>query len=143
MARYTDAYIDRLLAINEFDTLVELQRILWSSPKRDAYDLQYGFPDAVFTFIESLGWFSQAIRSGTWTYFEATPNERQKAMYAQLRRFAPAELADQYRCGIEHWHDQAKMADVDRWISDNESTCNDWLFGLVLQNRDELRPLYA
>src|SRR5512140_2057350 len=128
MARYTDAYIDRLLASAEFETLVELQSILWSSPMRDVHDPQYGMPGAVFAFVETLSWFSQAIRSGTWTYFEATPIERQEALHAQLLRLAPAEFSEQYGRGIKHWRDQAKIKDVDRWISENESTCNDWLF---------------
>lgn len=143
MARYTDAYIDRLLARSDFETLVELQCILWGSAKRAADDPQYGFSGALFAFVECLSWFSQSIRSGAWTYYETTPKERQEAMHAQLQRLAPAEFADQYRRGINHWQDQETMKDVDRWISENESTCNDWLFSLVLQNREELKPLYA
>ncbi len=110
---------------------------------RDVHDPQYGMPGAVFAFVETLSWFSQAIRSGTWTYFEATPVERQEALRAQLFRLAPVEFAEQYGRGMKYWRDQSKIKDVDRWISENEPTCNDWLFSIALQSRGELRLLYA
>jgi hypothetical protein len=143
MARFTDAYIDRLLASRKFDALVELQGIFWGWSGLAAHHPQYGLPVPVFIFIESLNWFSQAIRSGVWSYFEVTPIERQEAMYAELQCLAPTGFAEQYRQGIKHWRDQAKMKNLDRWVSENESACDDWLFKLLLAHRQELRPLYA
>jgi hypothetical protein len=50
-------------------------------------------PEPVFVFVESLVWFSQAIRSGLWIYYEATPRIRQDALPGALRHHAPAEFA--------------------------------------------------
>ncbi len=143
MARFSDTYIDCLLASGKYDALVELQSIFWCWPGLASDQPRYGLPPTVFTFVETLNWFSQAIRSGAWTYFEVTPNERQMSMFAALQRIGPPKFADQYQFGIEHWRAQEKMRDLDRWISDNESICDQWLFDLLRQNRKELGALYA
>lgn len=72
-----------------------------------------------------------------------TPAERQRAMVAELQDLAPVEFAARYREGIEHWRDQEKMQDHDRWVSVNESICDAWLFDLLIQNRKELGAFYA
>lgn len=143
MPRLSDTYIDRLLASGKYDALVELQNIFWGWPGLASDHPQYGLPPAVFAFVETLNWFSQAIRSGAWTYFEVTPKERQIAMLEGLQQIAPPEFADQYRHGIEHWRVQEKMRDLDLWISNSESICDQWLFDLLHQNRKELEALYA
>ena len=143
MARFSDTYIDRLLASGKYDALVELQGIFWGWPGLVSDHPRYGLPPAVFAFVETLNWFSQAIRSGAWTYFEVTPTERQLAMFAELQRIGPPEFADQYKQGSEHWRVQEKMRDLDRWFSANEPVCDQWLFDLLRQNRKELGALYA
>ena len=143
MARFTDTYIDRLLASGKYEALVELQGIVWGWSGLATHHPQYGLPPAVFAFVETLNWFSQAIRSGAWTYFEATPTERQMAIFAGLQRLGPPEFAEQYKHGIEQWQVQEEMRDLDRWVSANESVCDQWLFDLLRQNRKELGALYA
>lgn len=143
MARFSDTYIDRLIASGKYDALTELQGIFWGWSGLSSDHPQYRLPPAVFVFVETLNWFSQAIRSGTWTYFEVTPTERQLVMFAELQRIGPPEFADQYKQGSEHWLVQEKMVDLDRWVSANESVCDQWLFDLLRQNRKELRALYA
>lgn len=85
MARFSDTYIDRLLASGKYDALVELQGIFcgWSGLASD--HPRYGLPATAFIFVETLNWFSQAIRSGAWTYFEVTPKERQMAILSELQ----------------------------------------------------------
>lgn len=109
MTRFSETYIDRLLASGKYDALVELQGIFWSWSDSAAHHPQYGLTPAVFTFVETLNWFSQAIRSGAWTYFEATPTGRQNAMLTALQRLAPAEFTARYEEGIKHWRDQEMM----------------------------------
>ncbi len=143
MARYTDAYIDRLISSKGFLELVELQGIFFGWSGCDFNLPNFGFHSSVFTFNESLTWFSQAIRSGVWTYYEATPIERQEAMFAALQIHAPIEFSKQYKYGIEHWKDVERIESLDSWIEDNEFMCNEWLFDLLLKNRHELSTFYA
>lgn len=143
MDRFSDTYVDRLLVSGKYDALVELQSIFWGWSGLAAHHSQYGLPPAAFTFVEVLNWFSQTIRSGAWTYFEATPTETQWAVLAELHRLAPPDFADQYKQGIEYWKDEEKMKVLDRWVAENESVCDQWLFDLLRQNSEELKVLYA
>lgn len=138
MPRYSQGYIERLLARSESDALVELQGILLSCPDIDTSKPDYGVPRPAFAYIEALAWFSQAIRSGAWVYFEATSFGRQRAMLDALQVLAPAEVAQMYKLGMEHWRNATVMKNLDRWLADNESASNAWLHALVQLHRDEL-----
>ncbi|MBA4232273.1 hypothetical protein D7S78_18770 [Ralstonia pickettii] len=141
MPRYSQDYLMQLLASSEFDALVELQGILLSWPGIDARKPDYGAPPSAFAFIEALTWFSQTIRSGAWTYFEAVPLEKQTAMLGALRVLAPPEVTQMYKLGMEHWRDADTMKKLDCWVMDNESTCNAWLRALVQLHKNELIPM--
>jgi len=143
MTRFSDTYIDNLFASGTYDALVELAGIIcgWSGFAEQHPDR--GLPPVALVFLETLTWFSQGIRSGSWTYFEATSVERQLAVLSYLEGIAPAEFVERYREGVEHWRDQERMRDHDRWIDSNESVCNQWLINLLLQNRKDLADLFA
>lgn len=138
MPRYSHGYLTQLLASSEFDALAELQSILLSWPGIDMHKPDFGAPLPAFAFIETLTWFSQTLRSGAWTYFEAVSLEKQSAMLSALRVLAPPEVAQMYKLGMEHWRDADTIKKLDRWVMDNESTCNAWLHGLVQLHRNEL-----
>jgi len=141
MPRYSPGYLKQLLASSEFDALVELQGILLSWPGIDTSKPDYGAPLPAFAFIETLTWFSQTIRSGAWTYFEAVSLEKQRAMLGALSVLAPLEVAQMYKLGMEQWRDGDTMKKLDCWVMDNESKCNAWLHALIQIHKNELVPM--
>lgn len=85
----------------------------------------YGFPDPAFNFLERLAWFAQGTRSGAWTYFEATPPERQHAMLSVLRRdFDHADFSAQYAFGMDNWQVPTSMKALDAWLDANDERNN-------------------
>jgi ABC-type proline/glycine betaine transport system substrate-binding protein len=94
-------------------------------------------------FVETLNWLSMAIRSGVWTYYEATPQARQDALAAALRQAASAELASRYEQGMRDWRDETRIAAVDRWMKTNEDATDEWLRALLRRSREGLLELAA
>jgi hypothetical protein len=141
--KYSPHYVSQLLAEPDYSRLVELSNIVcgWSGYQAEPPD--YNLPEPIFTFVECLTWFAQSIRSGTWTYFEATPTSRQAAMHLALKQYAPQGFADHYEQGMQHWQDETKMAPLDVWIEHNDERANRWLWELVNQHRPALDPLLS
>jgi hypothetical protein len=137
-AKFTQAYLDALFSAPEFEKLVEIAGYFYGSEeyRRDAPD--FGLPQPAFVFQETLTWFSQAIRSGVWTYYEATPRVRQEAMHRALECEAPSGYAATYSLGMETWEDDLKCQGIDEWIAAHENDCNQWLW--CLANR--YRPIF-
>lgn len=133
--KYSEEYIDRLVSAADYDSLVDLSSAICSVSTFTIHQPTYGLPVAAFVFTETLQWFTQAIRSGVWTYYEATPLERQSAMLSALREFAPADFRDCYAQGIRDWQDEVKIMAVDDWIERNEERANEWLRSHVRSNR--------
>ena len=75
----------------------------------------------MFLLVEMLCWSAQAIRSGVWTYYEATGTSRQEAMYQALRQYAPNGFAETYLQGMQDWRDQSLIRVIDDWIGANDS----------------------
>ena len=109
-----------------------------SSPQNSPQKTEYGLPTFAFLFVETLSWFAQSIRSGTWTYYENLPIERQRAMSAALRTHAPAGFADWYERGMSDWQDEQKIEAVDDWIEANDNEANTWLRDFARENREAL-----
>ncbi len=139
MARkYAIQYIDRLLNGETYHDLVEISSAMCSSVQYTLEAPDYGLPPFAFLFVETLLWFAQAIRSGVWTYYEATPASRQRAMAAALRAQAPAGFADWYERGMSDWHDEQRIQAVDNWLKENDNSANAWLRLLARENREAL-----
>jgi hypothetical protein len=99
--KFSQAYLDQLFSAPDFSKFVEINNYLVGSDAYDRSQPTYGFPGPVFVFKESLIWFSQAIRSGVWTYHEATPPFRQEAMLRALKEHAPKGFAAKYAFGMK------------------------------------------
>ena len=136
--KFSRTYLDALFAAPEFMKLVEIAGYFPGSEtyRREAAD--FGLPLPVFLFQETLTWFSQSIRSGVWTYYEATPRARQEAMYRALVGEAPPGYAVNYARGMDAWRDAATCEAVDTWIAAHEEDHHRWLWRLVSQ----YRPLF-
>jgi hypothetical protein len=135
MRRFSVEYVDKLLAVADYGPLAELSAIAWGSPMFSRNAPEYGLPRPLFVVVEGLCWLSQAIRSGVWTYYEATPRARQDAMCKALRERAPGDVADFYERGMTDWEDEDKMRAVDQWIEANEGPLLHWLRDFAVENR--------
>jgi hypothetical protein len=133
--KFAQAYLDALFATPEFMKLVEIAGYFAGAEDYRSDQPDFGLPRAVFVFQETLMWFSQAIRSGMWTYYEATPRARQEAMLSALACEAPPGYAAIYSFGMETWQDNVKRQAVDAWIESHEEDCNQWLWRLANQYR--------
>ncbi len=142
MARnYAVQQIDRLIDGETYHDLVELSSVMRSSQQYALQAPEYGLPTFAFLFVETLLWFAQAIRSGVWTYYEATPATRQRVMAAALRAHGPAGFADWYERGMADWQDELRIRVVDDWIEANDDAANAWLRLLARENREALRAM--
>jgi hypothetical protein len=111
--KYAESYIAGLIAGNEYGNLFDLSSAICSCPSFAPSKPDYGLPTPAFVYVESLLWFAQAIRSGVWTYYEATTLERQSVMNAALQEFAPDDFALHYAHGMRDWQDETKIDAVD------------------------------
>ena len=139
--KFSQAYLDQLFSASDVSKFVEINGYLCGSDTYDRSQPTYGFPGPIFVFVESLVWFSQSIRSGAWTYHEATPPLRQAAMLQALREHAPEELVLQFAGGMKDWRNMSKIAQVDEWIRAREDVCNRWLWHLLLDHRPAIELL--
>jgi hypothetical protein len=69
-AKFSQAYLDGLFSSPDFGKQVELSGYLFGHVDYRRDEPTYGFPQPAFVFVESLAWFSQALRSGVWTYYD-------------------------------------------------------------------------
>jgi hypothetical protein len=136
--KFTQAYLDALFSAPEFMKLVEIAGYFGGAEKYRRDESDFGLPRPVFVFQETLTWFSQAIRSGSWTYFEATPRARQQAMLRALECEGPPGYAANYSLGMETWQDDVKCKAVDTWITTHEEDCSQWLWRLA----NRYRPVF-
>src|SRR5436305_2507990 len=116
MRRFAMSYIDSLLHGNSRCELAELSSIICSSPTFSKTAPDYGLPGPAFVFVETQLWFAQSLRSGVWSYYEATPQSRQEAFSKALRQYAPQSYADWYERGMADWKEEGRIAAVDRWM---------------------------
>jgi hypothetical protein len=136
MPRYSVTFIDNLLTSDNPPRLAELSSIVCGTDKFEASSPDYGLPPIAFLFVEGLLWMSQALRSGVWTYYEATPISRQNALRGALRQFAPAAYGDWYERGMIDWKDEVRIEQVDKWMEANEAGFLEWLRELLVANRE-------
>lgn len=131
------AYLDARLQSGQYEDLAELSRLLSTADSFHLSADDYGLAMPLFVFIESMSWFAQAIRSGTWTYFEATSTARQAAMYKALESLAPTNFAKSYALGMSEWRNPDAMQHLDRWIEEHDTENNRWLSQLAQSHRSE------
>ena len=139
MARkYAVQYAERLLDGTTYHDLVELSSALCSCPQFTVTAPDLGLPQFAFVFVETLAWFAQAICSGVWTYYEATPENHQAAMAGALRAFAPGEFAVWYERGMKDWRDRTRIRAVDDWMKENDEAANAWLRAFARAHREDI-----
>ncbi|POA50825.1 MULTISPECIES: hypothetical protein [unclassified Pseudomonas] len=139
-AVYGTAYVDQLIDSRSYEAMAMLgAHMEAAAPAPDQPDL--GLPPPLFVYLEALTWFAQSVRSGAWTYFEATPHPRQQAMRDNLLALDCDGWRERYVFGMDHWDDEASMAELDRWIDASEPEQESWLLQLLDTHRDRLKQL--
>ncbi len=136
--KFSIAYLARLFEPGDHQRLAEINAILRGSDViSDAAD--YGLSQKLFLFCEGIDFFAQSNRSGAWTYFEAVPHARQLAFAKAARAECSVlkELPEMYEFGSKNWRDPEVMCKLDRWIEQNESASDAWLWQLVAEEREE------
>jgi hypothetical protein len=143
MRRFSVEYIDELLAGDDYGQLAQLSSILCASAGFSSGVSDLGLPQPALLFVEALCWFAQALRSGAWTYYEATPLDRQEAVLSALRAHAPPEFGEWYEYGLAHWESPERMQAADEWIEANEGKAERWLRDYLAANRAMVIALTA
>jgi hypothetical protein len=139
--KFSQSYLDTLFSSPDTGKLVTLFVCLQWAEGYSRDEPNYGYPQPVFVFLESLAWFAHAIRSGVWTYYEATPWARQQAMLCALESEAPSGFSTHYALGMRNWRDKVKIKAVDAWIRAHEEDNNRWLWRLVNEHRPDVERL--
>lgn len=111
--KFAIEYVDQLLEDVTYSGFTELSTAICSSRNFKSALPDYGLSQFAFLFVEALLWFSQAARSGVWTYHEVTPQARQDAMAIALHEFGAQELASWYERGTRDWRSETKVIAVD------------------------------
>jgi hypothetical protein len=138
MSRYSAQYVAQLVAQRDYGALVDLQGIALGWDCFDVNDPSFGLPQPLFVVFEILTWLAQADRSGVWTYYEATPVQRQDRVLVALEALRAAELRHQYFYGKEHWRIAEAVSQLDNWIRENEQLMINWAFTVLAAHPDEL-----
>jgi hypothetical protein len=137
-SKFSQTYLDTLFSSPHLSKLVELSGYLDGTEDYNCDERAYGYPEPAFVFVESLVWFSRAIRS---VVYEATPRIRQDATLDALRRDAPPGFATHYSLGMTNGRDELKISVVDEWMEDHEEDCNRCLWRLANEHRRGIERL--
>ena len=136
--QFTSAYLDSLFEPGNYENLIQITSLLTGSSAFDSSKSDFGLGDDLFALVESLGWFAQSVRSGSWTYFETTPSSRQARMLDVLRISGPPGFTAKYEYGMTHWRDAERLNDLDLWIDGADGANNNWLWALAALRRREI-----
>ena len=129
------AYLEDLFRERSLDKLAEISALSCGCRAFDKGATDYGLPGRLFLFVECLGWISQSLRSGSWTYFEATPVARQQLMLKRLREDGLPTLGDRYAESMSNWRDASKISSVDKWLEAHEAVIEAWLWDCAIAAR--------
>ncbi|WP_395946041.1 hypothetical protein [Brevundimonas sp.] len=142
MIKVAPADLDRVFHETTYEGLTWLSSRVCATEAFDTSDPTYGLSQPIFVLVEGLAWFAQSIRSGSATYFEATPIERQKLMVRALEEEgAPDPFAVKYMLGVTGWRDTTKAAELDSWIDLNDEANTVYLWRLARAHRQEIEAL--
>ncbi len=107
-------------------------------------------PYFVAAFLELSSWMGTSLRSGVWTYYEATERRAINETIQYLYRFAPdEEISRMYALGNHDYNDEEYQATfnypkewldeserIDKWIFDNEKKIVFFLQDILRENSD-------
>lgn len=134
--------MSKLYEARDYDGLAWISAVLCGSSNFTMDNPTYGLPTPAFIIVERLAWFAQGIRSGSWTYFEATPLERQHAMLSALTQDEThADFAAKYAFGIQNWHEPSALHALDVWLDENDERNTKITWQLASANRELIQNI--
>ena len=81
-------------------------------------------PDFVAVFLELSSWRGTSLRSGVWTYYEATNKEQVETIIRYLQRYSPdEEICRMYALGNHNYSDVKYQSEYDYPQECNEGIC--------------------
>ena len=103
----------------------------------------------VNTFLIVSSWLGTSMRSGAWTFYEATPIEDIMIAVKHLNEIGESELCRILKKGIhdyqnplyndeypEEWMKESD--DIDKWIIEHENWLYHWLYDYILTHEDKI-----
>ena len=119
------------------------------------HTLVVDIPVIAFMYMEINNWHGMSVRCGVWQYYESGAFEKEKFewVWSFLRTNGEMEMADVYAHVIhdyaneryqkydypEEWLDEAE--EIDEWIKANEEYIYKWMYGLILEHKNEVVKL--
>lgn len=104
-------------------------------------------PPFALALLGLSSWKGSSLRSGVWTYYEATEKQILEGTIQYLQEYAPLEeITKMYTLGNhdysdekyhgenypQAWLDESEVIDV--WITSNENEINSFLLGIIRKN---------
>ena len=105
-------------------------------------------PDFVTVFLELSSWRGTSLRSGVWTYYEATRKEQVEAVIRYLQKYSlDEEICRMYSLGNHDYGDEKYKDDfeypkewideseiIDKWIFENEESITSYMQEILRNN---------
>ena len=106
-------------------------------------------PDFVSVFLELSSWRGSSLRSGVWTYYEATDKKQVEAVIRYLQRYSSdEEICRMYALGNHEYSDEKYQSEfeypqewieeseiIDKWIFENEECITEYMQKILRSNK--------
>ena len=144
-----------------------LYQTLESTAPADFYKLESDFfpafyshipenqrPDCVVAFLTISTWMGTSLRSGVWTYYEGANPAEIETTRRFLKEHGSPELEAMFAYGIHDYQNPvyretfdypeewiAQSDTIDQWITEKETTIQEWLRAVLLKNKEMICAL--
>lgn len=130
---YAKSYIDKFFnSIDEYVSKVELFCIAYAEfEKCKDPSLQW-----IIELSEIMNWQAMSDRSGVWTYYEVLNIDSKQILIKNLKAKNESEILSKYSAGINNYNDEEVMAEIDEWITKNETKIYKYIEEILITNRE-------
>lgn len=112
-------------------------------------------PLCVTAFLTIADWSATSLRSGVWTFYEATPVRELEKTAAFLEKTDEGELFTIFSLGIhdyqnpkyaenydypQEWMEEAE--EIDSWVMEHETWLNGWKQKILLDYKEEITRIF-
>lgn len=131
-------YIDKFFnSIDDYASKVELFRIAYTEfEKCKDPSLQW-----IIELSEIMNWQAMSDRSGVWTYYEVLNIDSKQILIKNLKAKNESEILSKYSSGINNYNDEEVMAEIDQWITKNETKIYKYIEEILITNREWFHKL--